>query len=66
MGKSLSSVFLSQICRDQDPIFHLTRQSTKVKMLHANKNVYDTFSTKADFMKAPNALIKILRYKKIV
>ena len=24
MVKSLSSVFLSQICRDQDPIFHLT------------------------------------------
>ena len=38
MGKSLSSVFLSQICRDQDPIFHLTYQSTKVKMLHANEN----------------------------
>ena len=45
MGKSLSSVFLSQICRDQDPIFHLTHQSTKVKMLHTNKNVYNTFST---------------------
>ena len=29
MGKSLSSLFLSQICRDQDPI----HQSTKVKML---------------------------------
>ena len=39
MGKSLSSVFLSPICRDQDPIFHLTNQSTKVKMLHTNKHV---------------------------
>ena len=39
MGKSLSSVFLSQISRDQDPIFHLTHQSTKVKMLHTNKHV---------------------------
>ena len=45
MGKSLSSVFLSQIYRDQDPVIHLTHQSTKVKMLHANKNVYNTFST---------------------
>ena len=39
MGKSLSSVFLSQICRNQDLIFHLTNQSTKVKMLHTNKHV---------------------------
>ena len=39
MGKSLSSVFLSQICIDQDPIFHLTHQSTKFKMLHKNKHV---------------------------
>ena len=39
MGKSLSSVFLSQISRDQDPIFHLTHQSTKAKMLHTNKHV---------------------------
>ena len=45
MGKSLSIVFLIQICRDQDPIFHLTHQSTKVKMLPTNKNVYRTFST---------------------
>ena len=45
MGKSLSSVFLSQICIDQDPIFHLIHQSIKVKMLHTNKNVYNTFST---------------------
>ena len=29
--ESRTSVFLSQICRDQDPIFHLTHQSTKVK-----------------------------------
>ena len=29
MSKSLSSVFLSQSCRDQDPIFHLTHQSAK-------------------------------------
>ena len=29
MGKSLSSLFLRQICRDQDPI----HQSIKVKML---------------------------------
>ena len=65
MGKSLSSVFLSQISRDQGPIFHLTHQSTKVKcytqinMLHAN-----TFSTYIDFMKAPNVLIIFLRYQK--
>ena len=39
MSKSLSSVFLSQICRDRDPIFHLTYQSIKVKMLHTNKHV---------------------------
>ena len=39
MGKSLLSVFLSQISRDQDPIFYLTHQSTKVKMLHTNKHV---------------------------
>ena len=39
MGKSLSSVFLSQICRDQDHIFDLTHQSTKVKMLHTNKHL---------------------------
>ena len=39
MGKSLSSVFLSQIYRDQGPIFHFSHQSTKVKMLHTNKNV---------------------------
>ena len=45
MGKSLSSVFLSQICRDQDPIFHLTYLSTKVKILHTNKNAYNTLST---------------------
>ena len=45
MGQSLSSVFLSQICRDQDPIFHLANQSTKVKMLQTNKSVYNTFST---------------------
>ena len=45
MGEFLSSVLSSQICRDQDPIFHLTHQSTKVKMLHTNKNVYNTFST---------------------
>ena len=38
MGKSLSSVFLSQISRDQDPIFYLTHQCTKVKMLHTNKH----------------------------
>ena len=41
MGKSLSS----QICRDQDPICHLTHQSTKVKILHTYKNVSSTFST---------------------
>ena len=34
MGKSLPSVLLSQICIDQDPIFHLIHQSIKVKMLH--------------------------------
>ena len=45
MGKSLSSVFLIQICTDQDPTFHLTHQSTKVKMLPTNKIVYNTFST---------------------
>ena len=45
MGKSLSSVFLIQICRDQDPIFHLTHQSTEVKMLPTTKKVYNTFST---------------------
>ena len=45
MGKSLSSVFLTQICRDQDPIFHLKYLSTKVKMLDTNKNVYNTLST---------------------
>ena len=45
MSQSLSNVFLSQICRDQDPVFHLARQSTKVKMLQTNKNVYNTFST---------------------
>ena len=39
MGKSLSSVFLTQISRDQDPIFHLTHQFTKLKMLHTNKHV---------------------------
>ena len=39
MGKSLSSVFLSQIYRGQDPIFRFSHQSTKVKMLHLNKNV---------------------------
>ena len=39
MGKSLSSVFLSYICRDQDHIFHSTHQSIKVKMLHTNKHV---------------------------
>ena len=43
--ESRTSVFLSQICRDQDPIFHLTHQSTEVKILHTNKNVYNTFST---------------------
>ena len=37
MGKPLSSVFLSQICRDQGPIFHLIHQSSKVKMLHTIK-----------------------------
>ena len=57
MDKSLSSVFLSQICIDQDPIFHLTHQSKKVEILHTNKNIYNTFSTEIDFMKAPNALI---------
>ena len=45
MDKSLSSVFLSQICIDQDPIFHLTHQSKKVEMLHTNKNGYNNFST---------------------
>ena len=30
---------LSEISRDHDPIFYLTRQSTKVKMLHTNKHV---------------------------
>ena len=45
MGQSLSSVFLSQICRDQDPIFHLVHQSTKVKMLQTNKSVYNNLST---------------------
>ena len=57
MSKSLSSVFFSQICRDQDFIFYLTHQSTKAKMLHTNKNVCNTFSTQIDFMKAPAALI---------
>ena len=42
MGKSLSSVFLIQVCTDQDPTTH---QATKVKMLPTNKNVYNTFST---------------------
>ena len=37
--ESRTSVFLSQICRDQDPILHLTHQSTKVKMLHTKKHV---------------------------
>ena len=45
MGKSLSGVFLIQICTDQDTNFHLTYQSTKVKMLPTNKNVCNTFST---------------------
>ena len=45
MGKSLSSVFLSQIYRDQDPVIHLTQPSIKLKMLHTNKNVSNTFST---------------------
>ena len=37
MGKSLSSVFLFKICTDQDPTFHLTHKSTKVKMLPTKK-----------------------------
>ena len=37
MGKSLSSIFLIQICTDQDLTFHLTNQSTKVKMLPTKK-----------------------------
>ena len=45
MSKSLSSVFLSQICRHQDSIFYLTHQSAKAKMLQTNKNVCNTFST---------------------
>ena len=63
MGKSLSSVFLSQISRDQDPIFHLTHQSTKVKMLRTNKHVTGTY---IGFMKAPNALIIFFKVPKIV
>ena len=37
MGKSLPSVFLFQICTNQDPTFHLTLKSTKVKMLRTKK-----------------------------
>ena len=59
MGKTLSSVFLCQISRDQDPIFHLAHQSTKV-------NCYtNTFSTYIDFMKAPKALIIFFKVPKI-